>query len=543
MAKKLSFNEDCSNKLFAGVTKLADAVKVTLGPCGRLVAFEKNGNIVSTKDGVTVASVVDLEDPEENAGAKLVYGAASKTNTVAGDSTTTSTVLAYSIVKEGLKSIAAGYKPTEIKKGIEIATKDLLKELKAMSKEVSSNDEIKNVATISANNDPEIGNILAEAIEKVGKDGVITVEESKSMDTTVKLTEGLQFDNGYVNNYFITDRERMTAEYDKSYVLVTDKKISSVQQILNLLNAVGPTSTPLTIICDDMDGDALGTLIVNQLRGSLKSLVVKAPSYGENRKAMLEDIAILTGATFISEEKGLRLEDAKLEALGIAKVKASKNETTITNIKENNKELEARIDEIKKQIDASEDDFVKGKLQQRLAKLTSKVAVVSVGGATEVEMKERKYRIDDTIAATKAALAEGILPGGGVALLEASNNIGNSKANEKLTDGETRGIQLTLEAVKAPFKQIIENAGINSEVILNEVEKEDKTGYGFNAKTGFFGDMMEMGVVDTTKAISAALANAASVAEIILTTSCVITELPKKDETPLMAQPMGQFNY
>ena len=543
MAKKLSFNEDCSNKLFAGVTKLADAVKVTLGPCGRLVAFEKNGNIVSTKDGVTVASVVDLEDPEENAGAKLVYGAASKTNTVAGDSTTTSTVLAYSIVKEGLKSIAAGYKPTEIKKGIEIATKDLLKELKAMSKEVSSNDEIKNVATISANNDPEIGNILAEAIEKVGKDGVITVEESKSMDTTVKLTEGLQFDNGYVNNYFITDRERMTAEYDKSYVLVTDKKISSVQQILNLLNAVGPTSTPLTIICDDMDGDALGTLIVNQLRGSLKSLVVKAPSYGENRKAMLEDIAILTGATFISEEKGFRLEDAKLETLGIAKVKASKNETTITNIKENNKELEARINEIKKQIDASEDDFVKGKLQQRLAKLTSKVAVVSVGGATEIEMKERKYRIDDTIAATKAALAEGILPGGGVALLEASNNVGNTKADDKLTDGEARGIQLTLEAVKAPFKQIIENAGINSEVILNEVEKEGKSGYGFNAKTGFFGNMMEMGVVDTTKAISAALANAASVAEIILTTSCVITELPKKDEAPLMAQPMGQFNY
>jgi len=543
MAKKLSFNEDCSNKLFAGVTKLADAVKVTLGPCGRLVAFEKNGNIVSTKDGVTVASVVDLEDPEENAGAKLVYGAASKTNTVAGDSTTTSTVLAYSIVKEGLKSIAAGYKPTEIKKGIEIATKDLLKELKAMSKEVSSNDEIKNVATISANNDPEIGNILAEAIEKVGKDGVITVEESKSMDTTVKLTEGLQFDNGYVNNYFVTDRERMTAEYDKSYVLVTDKKISSVQQILNLLNAVGPTSTPLTIICDDMDGDALGTLIVNQLRGSLKSLVVKAPSYGENRKAILEDIAILTGATFISEEKGFRLEDAKLESLGIAKVKASKNETTITNIKENNKELEARIDEIKKQIDASEDDFIKGKLQQRLAKLTSKVAVVSVGGATEVEMKERKYRIDDTIAATKAALAEGILPGGGVALLEASNNVGNSKADDKITDGEARGIQLTLEAVKAPFKQIIENAGINSEVILNEVEKEDKSGYGFNAKTGFFGNMMEMGVVDTTKAISAALANAASVAEIILTTSCVITELPKKDEAPLMAQPMGQFNY
>ena len=544
MAKKLSFNEDCSNKLFAGVTKLADAVKVTLGPCGRLVAFEKNGDFVSTKDGVTAAgAVMPLEDPEENAGAKLVYGAASKTNTVAGDSTTTSTVLAYSIIKEGLKSIAAGYKPTEIKKGIEIATKDLLKELKAMSKEVSSNDEIKNVATISANNDPEIGNILAEAIEKVGKDGVITVEESKSMDTTVKLTEGLQFDNGYVNNYFVTDRERMTAEYDKSYVLVTDKKISSVQQILNLLNAVGPTSTPLTIICDDMDGDALGTLIVNQLRGSLKSLVVKAPSYGENRKAMLEDIAILTGATFISEEKGLRLEDAKLETLGVAKVKASKNETTITNIKENNKELEARIDEIKKQIDASEDDFVKGKLQQRLAKLTSKVAVVSVGGATEVEMKERKYRIDDTIAATKAALAEGILPGGGVALLEASNNVGNSKADDKLTDGEARGIQLTLEAVKAPFKQIIENAGINSEVILNEVEKEDKSGYGFNAKTGFFGNMMEMGVVDTTKAISAALANAASVAEIILTTSCVITELPKKDEAPLMAQPMGQFNY
>ena len=544
MAKKLSFNEDCSNKLFAGVTKLADAVKVTLGPCGRLVAFEKNGDFVSTKDGVTAAgAVMPLEDPEENAGAKLVYGAASKTNTVAGDSTTTSTVLAYSIIKEGLKSIAAGYKPTEIKKGIEIATKDLLKELKAISKEVSSNDEIKNVATISANNDPEIGNILAEAIEKVGKDGVITVEESKSMDTTVKLTEGLQFDNGYINNYFITDRERMTAEYDKSYILVTDKKISSVQQILNLLNAVGPTSTPLTIICDDMDGDALGTLIVNQLRGSLKSLVVKAPSYGENRKAMLEDIAILTGATFISDEKGIRLEDAKLETLGIAKIKASKNETTITNIKENNKELEARIDEIKKQIDASEDDFIKGKLQQRLAKLTAKVAVVSVGGATEVEMKERKYRIDDTIAATKAALAEGILPGGGIALLEASNNVGNSKADDKLTDGEARGIQLTLEAVKAPFKQIIENTGINSEVILNEVEKENKSGYGFNAKTGLFGNMMEMGVVDTTKAISAALANAASVAEIILTTSCVITELPKKDESPLMAQPMGQFNY
>lgn len=540
MAKNILFDEECIKKLYTGATKLADAVKVTLGPCGRLVMFENNGKPVLSKDGVTVAKeAADLEDPVENMGAKFVYEVASKTNAVAGDNTTTSTILAHAILKEGVRALSAGCKPVDLKKGIDAATKNIVDALIKMSKPVDTTEEITNVATISANNDPEIGSILAEAIDKVGKDGVITVEESKSMETSVKTTEGLQFDEGYINNYFVTNRDRMTAEFDNSYVLVTDKKITSIQQILQLLEKVGG-SNPLTIICDECDGDALGTLILNNIRGSLKVLVVKAPSYGENRKNMLEDIAVLTGANLISDDKGNTLESAELTDLGRAKIKSTKTNTTIT-ASENDK-VKARIEEIKSQIDSTEDEHQKKKLQTRLARLTNKVAVVCVGAVTETEMKEKKYRIEDTIAATKAALEEGIISGGGVALVNAVMEVGKAEPKSTGPDFE-RGYDIVLDAVSAPMKQIAENAGVNGEVVFNEIVRKNEEGYGYNAKTGEYGDMMKLGIIDTTKAMRNALLNAASIAGMMLTTSCAITKIPKKEEPQIVTSPVGPLAY
>lgn len=530
MNKVLIYNEDARRKIFTGVEKVANAVKVTLGPCGRNVMLEReNASPLVTKDGVTVAKEISLEDKNENLGAQLVKEAALKTNTVAGDNTTTSTVLAYAIVKEGIKAVSAGARPMEIKRGIDRATKDIVEQLKKISKEVTDSKEITNVATISSNNDPEIGKLIADAIDKVGKDGVITVEESKNMDTTVKIVEGMQFDKGYISPYFSTNKEKLETEFDDSYILVTDNKISALAQILPLLEAEAKTGKPLTIICDDMDGEALGTLIVNSLRGALKVVAVKTPGFGDNKKNILEDIAILTGATFISNDFGYTLEKATLDMLGSGKVKITSDSTTITNGGGDKEKIVNRIDEIKKQASVVEDKYEKVKIQSRLAKLTNGVAVVSVGAATETELKEKKYRIEDTIAATKAALEEGIIPGGGVALFNCAKNL---KCVINGND-EERGYEILINAVSEPLKQIAENSGVSGEVVINNLDNE-KTGYGYNALTGEYCDMLKEGIIDTTKAIRNALLNASSIAGMILTTECAITNKPEEKDNKVL---------
>lgn len=530
MAKKLDYNSEARKKLFNGVEQVAKAVKVTLGSSGRLVMFEKNGTVTAIKDGVSVAKEIELEDDTENLGARLVKEVAAKTNDVAGDNTTTSVVLAYSIVKEGLKAVESGIKPLDLKKGITTACNDIVEKLVENSMIVDSNEVITNVATISANNDPEIGKILADAIEKVGKDGIITVEESNNMTTSVRIVEGLQWDEGYINSYFSTNKERLEAEYDDSYVLVTDKKISVMTQILPILEAVAQTGKPLTIVCDDMDGEALGTLILNVVRGALKVVVVKAPSFGDNKKVWLQDIATVTGATVISDDFGISLEKATISMLGKAKVKASKNETTITN---GAGDIKNRVEELKAQIENAKADYDKNKFKARLARLTSGVAVVSVGASTPVELKEKKFRVEDTIAATKAALDEGILPGGGVALVNATT----IDKRIDLSKEEKIGYEILLKAVEEPLKQIAENAGVNGEVVLNNLAGKPD-GYGYNAKTGEYGDMIKFGVIDTVKGIKNALINAVSVACMILTTECVITEIKEKEEQ-FVATPVG----
>lgn len=538
MAKDLFYGEDSRKRLMSGVEKVANAVKVTLGPCGRNVMLQKNGTATVTKDGVTVAKDIELEDPVENLGASLIKQVASKTNEVAGDNTTTSTVLAYAIVKEGMKAVASGMKPMEIKRGIDAAAKAVVEELVKNSKPVETNEEITNVATISANNDPEIGTILADAVSKVGKDGVITVEESNNVTTTVDVVEGMQIDRGYVNGNMCNNKERLEVDYDDCYVLVTDKKISAMSQLIKLLEPVAKSSKPLTIICDGMDGEALGTIILNDIRGSLKVNVVEAPSFGDDKKNILQDIATLTGAAFISDDNGNTLENATISYLGVAKVKSTKESTIFTNAKGNVDTLNTRIEELKSQIKNTKDDYTKNKLKRRLAKLTGGVAVVKVGAATEVELKEKKFRVEDTIAATRAALEEGIVPGGGVALINAANA---TKENDFAsgTDDYRRGINILVDAITEPLKQIAENAGVNGEVVLNKIYESEKEGYGYNAATGVYVDMMSAGVIDTTKAIKNALLNAASVAGMILTTECTITDIPKKEDNPMIMSPIG----
>ena len=530
MKKKLLFGNEARGLMLEGAKKVAEAVGCTIGPNGQNVAIENNNrSITSTKDGVTVAKNVDLENPVENLGAQLIIEAADKTNKVCGDNTSTATVLAYAIAKEGNKAINAGFKPTEVVSGIKEAAKEVIASLESSSKEVTGTD-VTNVATIAANNDPEIGKLIAEAIDKVGKDGVITVEESKNMESSVRLVKGLQWDKGYISNYFCNNKERLEVEFEDSYILLTDKSISAVKDLIPIIEEVAKTGKPLTIVCDDMDGEALSTLIVNSIRGTFKCVVVKAPSYGNERKEILTDIAKLTNAFVISDDYGNNLEGVSLPMLGSASVKVTKDSTTITNGKGSQEDVDKRVAELKGQIENTDSEYEKKKLKNRVAKLTSGVAIISVGGITETEMKERKFRVDDTIAATKAAIEKGILPGGGVALLNAAPN----------TDGKSIGYKVLVEALKAPITMISENSGVNGEVVINNI-KDKPAGYGFNAKTGEYCDMVSSGVVDTCKGIVSALRNAASVACVLLTTNCSITIVPDEDKGTMVAQPAGMM--
>lgn len=526
MAKQLVYSEDARKKMLSGVEQIARAVKVTLGPCGRLVMLDKKyGAPTITKDGVSVAKEIELKDPFENMGAQLVREVSSKTNDVAGDGTTTATVLAYAIVREGLKAVSAGMTPIEIKRGIDKATAIAVEEVKKNSRAVKGNEDITHVATISANNDPEIGKILADAIEKVGKDGVITVEESKNMDTTVKTVEGMQFDRGYISSYFVNDRERMEVNYNDAYVLIYDEKISTMKDLLPVLEKVAQTGKPLIIISEDLDGEALATLVVNSIRGTLKCCAVKAPGFGDRRKEMLQDIAILTGGKVITKDLGLKLESTELADLGQVKsVKIDKDNTTLVDGAGDKKAIADRVAEIKNQIEKSTSDYDKEKLKERLAKLSGGVAVINIGAITETEMKEKKFRVEDTLAATRAALEEGIVSGGGLALIEASKVLDAEKEN--LTGDEKVGFQIIKRALEEPIRQIAENAGVDGAVIADKA-KAEKKGVGYNAATGEWVNMMEAGIIDPAKVTRCALQNAASVAGMLLTTECAITDIPE----------------
>ena len=526
MAKQLLFNEDARKKLLSGVEQISKAVKTTLGPCGRMVMMDKKyGSPVITKDGVSVAKEIELADPFENMGAQFVREVASKTNDDAGDGTTTATVLSYALVREGVKSVAAGMTPIEIKRGIDKAVKIAVDEIKKNAKPVKGADDITNIATISANNDPEIGKMLADAIEKVGKDGVITVEESKNMEMTVDTVEGMQFDRGYISSYFVTDRERMEASFSDAAVLIYDKKISAMKDLLPILEKVANAGKALVIICEDVDGEALTTLVLNNIRGTIKCCAVKAPGFGDRRKDMLQDIAILTGGTVVSEEVGLKLESCGEEVLGQAKsIKIDKDNTTIVGGAGNPKAIKDRVAEIKTAIEKSTSSYDKEQLQKRLAKLAGGVAVINVGANTETEMKEMKFRVEDTIAATRAALEEGIVSGGGLALIEASKALETIPAD--LTEDEKVGFKIVRRALEEPIRQIAENAGLDGAVIA-ERAKNEKKGVGFNARTNEWVNMLEAGIIDPAKVTCSALKNAASVAGTLLTTECAITDIPE----------------
>ena len=535
MAKEIVFDVDAREKLKKGVDSLANAVKATLGPKGRNVVIDKKfGAPQVTKDGVTVAKEIELKDAVENMGAQMVKEVASKTNDTAGDGTTTATVLAQGIINKGLKNVAAGANPMDIKRGIDKAVTTVVAELKKLSKEVGSdNDKIKQVATISANNDESIGSLIAEAMKVVGKDGVITVEEAKGTETEVKTVEGMQFDRGYLSPYFVTNAEKMITELESPYILIHDKKISNMKDLLPVLEPVAQSGKPLLIIAEDVDGEALATLVVNKIRGSLKIAAVKAPGFGDRRKAMLEDIAILTGGTVISEERGFKMENTTIDMLGTCeKVEIDKDNTTVVNGAGTKDDIVARTNQIKAQIETTTSDYDKEKLQERLAKLAGGVAVLYVGAATEVEMKEKKDRVDDALAATRAAVEEGIIPGGGVAYIRAAEALDEkSGANED----ENTGIKIVKRAIEDPLRTIIENAGGEGAVIVQKV-KEGKDDFGYNARTDKYESLFKSGVIDPTKVSRSALENAASIASMLLTTECVVADEPEDD---MPAPPMG----
>jgi chaperonin GroEL len=535
MAKEITFDIESRDALKRGVDALANAVKVTLGPKGRNVVIGKSfGGPIITKDGVTVAKEIELEDAIENMGAQMVKEVASNTNDLAGDGTTTATVLAQAIITSGLKNVAAGANPMDVKRGIDKAVKVLIEDIKSQAKKVgNSYDKIEQIASISANNDNVIGSLIAEAMKKVKTEGVITVEEAKGTETHVEVVEGMQFDRGYLSPYFITDADKMEANMENPFILIYDKKISAMKDLLPILEQTAKSGRPLVIIAEDVDGEALSTLVVNKIRGALKVSAVKAPGFGDRRKAMLEDIAILTNGTVVSEERGFKLESTTLEMLGSAeKITIDKDNTTIVNGAGDTNTIKARVNQIKAQIESTSSDYDKEKLQERLAKLVGGVAVLYVGAPTEVEMKEKKDRVDDALAATRAAVEEGIVPGGGVAIVRATDKLAKLKGDN---DDEQTGINIITRAVEEPLRQIVENAGLEGSVIVAKV-REGKNDFGFNAKTEIYENLYKAGVIDPAKVVRVALENAASVAGMLLTTECVIAEI--KEDTPAMP-PMG----
>ncbi len=538
MAKQLQFDESARRTLLDGVQKMANAVKVTLGPKGRNVVLDKKfGAPTVTNDGVTIAKEIELEDPYENMGAQLIKEVATKTNDVAGDGTTTATVLAYSIIREGLKSVAAGINPLEIKRGIARAVDVAVEDLKKNSKEIREKEEISQVAAISANNDSEIGDLIADSMEKVGKDGVITVEESKSMETHLEVVEGMQFDRGYLSPYFVTNRETMSTDLADPYILIHDKKISNMKDLLPVLEKVAQAGKPFLMIAEDVEGEALATLVVNNLRGTLNACAVKAPGFGDRRKAMLEDVATLTGGQVISEELGLKLENTDMNQLGRAKsVKIDKENTTIIEGSGKKKDIKDRIAQIKVQIDETTSDYDKEKLQERLAKLAGGVAVINVGAATEVELKEKKHRVEDALSATRAAIEEGMIAGGGVTLIQAVKALDKENV-EDLTPDEAFGFKIVKRALEEPIRQIAENSGLDGAVVA-ERAKHEKKGIGFDAQKMEWSDLMKAGIIDPLKVTRSALQNAASIAGLLLTTECIITDLPEKEQ-PMPAAPGG----
>jgi chaperonin GroEL len=535
MAKKITFDTEARDALKRGVDALANAVKVTLGPRGRNVIIDKKFGAPSiTKDGVTVAKEIELEDPIENMGAQMLKEVASKTADLAGDGTTTATLLGQAIISSGLKNVAAGANPMDLKRGIDKAVTAIVADLKKQSKEVgNSYEKIEQVAAISANNDNTIGALIAEAMKKVKTEGVITVEEAKGTETTVEVVEGMQFDRGYLSPYFITDADKMETELENPYILIYDKKISAMKDLLPILEQTAQGGRPLLIIAEDVDGEALSTLVVNKLRGSLKVAAVKAPGFGDRRKAMLEDIAILTSGTVVSEERGFKLDATTIEMLGTAeKIVIDKDNTTIINGAGNKSDIKARVNQIKAQIESTTSDYDKEKLQERLAKLAGGVAVLYVGAASEIEMKEKKDRVDDALAATRAAVEEGIVPGGGVAIVRAADSLSKVKAEN---EDEKTGISIIERAVEEPLRQIVENAGVESSVVVAKI-KEGKEDFGFNAKTEKYENLYKAGVIDPVKVVRIALEHAASVAGMLLTTECVIADIPENE--PAMP-PMG----
>ena len=532
-AKEVRFSTEAREKMLRGVDTLANAVKVTLGPKGRNVVIEKSfGAPRITKDGVTVAKEIELEDKFENMGAQMVREVASKTNDLAGDGTTTATVLSQAIVKEGSKAVAAGMNPMDLKRGIDIAVEAVVSDLKSHAKKVTSNSEIAQVGTISANGDTEIGRFLAEAMQKVGNDGVITVEEAKSLETELEVVEGMQFDRGYVSPYFVTNTEKMKVELEDPYVLIHEKKLTGLQTMLPLLEAVVQTGKPLLIVAEDVEGEALATLVVNRLRGGLKVAAVKAPGFGDRRKAMLEDIAVLTGGTAISEDLGVKLENVKLQMLGRAKkIVIEKENTTIVEGAGKKKDIEARVAQIKAQIEETTSDYDREKLQERLAKLAGGVAVIKVGGATEIEVKEKKDRVDDALNATRAAVEEGIVPGGGTALLRAKKAVG--KLTNENSDVQA-GINIVLKAIEAPIRQIAENAGVEGSIVVGKIMESKTETFGFDAQNEEYVDLIEKGIVDPAKVVRRALQDAASVAGLLVTTEAMVAEVPKDAAMPAM---------
>ena len=547
-AKDVKFGADAREKMLRGVDILADAVQVTLGPKGRNVVIDKSfGAPRTTKDGVTVAKEIELADKFENMGAQMVREVASKTNDAAGDGTTTATVLARAIVREGAKSVAAGMNPMDLKRGIDKAVEAVVADLKKRSKKVKSNEEIGQVGTISANGDKEGGDMIAQAMAKVGNEGVITVEEAKSLATELDVVEGMQFDRGYISPYFITNPDKMVAELNDALILIHEKKLGSLQPMLPILEAVVQSGRPLLIIAEEIEGEALATLVVNKLRGGLKVAAVKAPGFGDRRKAMLEDIAIVTGGQVISEDLGIKLENVKLDMLGKAKaVKIDKDNTTIVDGAGKKNDIQARVAQIKTQIEETTSDYDKEKLQERLAKLAGGVAVIRVGGATEVEVKERKDRVDDALNATKAAVEEGIIPGGGTALLYASKALKDVVGDN---DDQTQGINIVRRAIQYPIRQIVSNAGQEASIVVGKLSEQKSNTFGYNAQSGEYTDFIDAGIVDPTKVVRVALQNAASVAGLLITTEAMITDRPKKDAPPMpgggggMGGGMGDMDF